>query len=258
MRSLNSLFVIMISFIILSGCESTKNDPLTTGCEDVHWTHNGADDGQDKWVYLCADFSPCGQQSQSPINISSFSSDATLPELVFSYASTPTEIVNDGHAIKFVCEEGSILNVGSKEYKLIDFHYHAQSEHQIDGQSFPLEVHFVHKASESDLAVVGVLFEEGEENELFTQFLSFFPNEKGTYNDTTKIQLSELLPENKSFYHYNGSLTTPPCSEVVSWYVLKNKVTASSAQLNKLRSILRNNYRYVQSLYGRIVYSRDT
>ena len=258
MRNFNLLFVIMISFIILSGCETNEKNPITTSCEDVHWTHNGTDDGQDKWVFLCTDFSPCGKQRQSPINISSFTTDATLPVLDFSYSSTTTEIVNDGHAIKFVCQEGSKLTVGSKQYKLIDFHYHAQSEHQIDGQSFPLEVHFVHKASETDLAVVGVLFVEGEENDLFTKFLSHFPDEKGTYNDTTKFELSDLLPENKSFYHYNGSLTTPPCSEVVSWYVLKNKVTASSAQLNKLGSILKNNYRYVQSLYGRIVYSRDT
>jgi carbonic anhydrase len=248
----------MFAYIILAGCESNDNSPVKTGCEDVYWTYSGNDNGQERWMYLCDDFSVCGQKSQSPINITGISTDSVFAPLDFSYASSTVRIENDGHAIKFNCDSGSELTIGAKKYNLLEFHYHAQSEHQINGQNYPLEVHFVHAASLTDLAVVGVLFEVGEENELLKRFLDKFPIEKGVYNDSTSsFDLISLLPENKSFYHYRGSLTTPPCSETVSWYVLKNTVTASEAQLTLFAGILRNNYRYVQSLNGRLVFGQD-
>lgn len=256
MRNFKFFFGIMLIFIILSGCDNTK-DPASNDCTDVYWTYNGNDNGQNKWVDLCNGFSACGAQAQSPVNISGSVADTNLPSLVFNYLSTPAEIENNGHTIEFACEEGSKLIIGAKEYKLLQFHYHSQSEHQVNGQSYPLEVHFVHKASETDYAVVGVFFEEGNDNKLFTKFLSHFPTQKGKYIDTTEIVLTELLPANKSFYHYSGSLTTPPCSETVSWYVLKNKVSASPAQLSQFGVILNNNYRNIQNLNGRKILSRD-
>ncbi|MDX9791724.1 MAG: carbonic anhydrase family protein, partial [Candidatus Kapabacteria bacterium] len=181
-----------------------------------------------------------------------------LPDLEFNYSTTSTQIENDGHAIKFICDGGSSLKIGEMNYQLLELHYHSASEHQIEGQNYPLEVHFVHKASETDLAVVGIIFEEGAENELFSRFLSNFPLEKGSYSDKSMINLIELIPENKSYYHYEGSLTTPPCSETVSWYVLKERLTASAEQITQFSAILKNNYRYVQNLYGRVIYGKGS
>ncbi|PKP47007.1 MAG: hypothetical protein CVT92_17240 [Bacteroidetes bacterium HGW-Bacteroidetes-1] len=171
MKNFNFLIAILSISIFFSGCNNSDKEVIPTDCTDVHWTHNESDNGQDKWIDLCTGYNACGGQSQSPVNISAAITDTTLSELVFSYSSTPAEIENNGHTIEFVCEEGSKLIISTKEYELLQFHYHAQSEHQMDGMYYPLEVHFVHKASESDYAVVGVFFEEGEENELFTKFL---------------------------------------------------------------------------------------
>jgi len=255
----NYYFLITFAVIAfsISSCKNDNKVIIPTDCTDVHWSYDGSTDGQDKWVDLCTGYSDCGGQSQSPINISGSIPDLTLPGLDFNYSSTTTEIENNGHTIEFVCEAGSELTIGTKTYQLLQFHYHAKSEHQVDGSYHSLEVHFVHKASDTDYAVVGVFFEPGEENELFTEFLAHFPTEKGTYTDTTEINLAGLLPENKSFYHYSGSLTTPPCSEVVNWYVLKNEISASATQIAQFEGILKNNYRDIRNLNGRTIYSRD-
>lgn len=256
MKKLKFLFGFVVIALTILACKSDKTD-IPTSCDGVHWSHNGSEDGQDKWPDLCTGFSACGDENQSPVNITGVVTDASLPDLHFSYSTTSTEIENNGHAIEFSCDEGSSLSIGSLQYELLQFHYHAKSEHQLNGQYYPLEVHFVHRASDTDFAVVGVFFEAGEENDLFSEFLAHFPVEKGTYTDTTAIDLASLLPENKSFYHYSGSLTTPPCSEVVQWYVLKEALTASPEQLAQFEGILKNNYRNVQALNGRQIYSKD-
>jgi len=251
----SSLFLFVVLTTIFASCGLFEKKP--TDCTKVHWTHNGEEDGQEKWQNLCTAYDACGGQSQSPINIVGAENSTSLTSLVFNYASTPTEIENNGHTIEFVCEVGSKLTIGSTDYFLKQFHYHALSEHQVAGNHYPLEVHFVHKANDTNYAVVGVFFEEGEENLLFTEFLSHFPTEEGVYTDTTEIELSELLPENKSYYHYSGSLTTPPCSEVVHWYVMQTPITASATQITQFSSILKNNYRNVQNLNGRSIYKFD-
>ncbi|NPA44095.1 MAG: carbonic anhydrase family protein, partial [Chlorobi bacterium] len=138
---------------------------------------------------------------------------------------------------------------------LLQFHYHALSEHTVNGKYFPLEVHFVHMHSDTDFVVLGVMIEEGAENELFKSYLDKFPTEKGEYKSENKINLMSLLPENKSYFNYKGSLTTPPCTEVVDWYVLQNSIYASKEQIEKFSQILNDNYRPVQALNGRKVYS---
>ena len=256
MKNLRLLFAFAVLSLALTSCKSEKT-LIPEDCTGVHWSHHSSEDGQDKWPELCSGYSACGGQSQSPVNIAGFVTDTSLADLVFSYATTPADIENNGHTIEFACEQGSTLTIGSQQYNLLQFHYHAKSEHQVNGINYPLEVHFVHQASETDFAVVGVFFEAGEANELFSEFLTHFPTEKGTYADTTEIELANLLPESKSFCHYSGSLTTPPCSEVVSWYVLKETITASASQLAQLEAILKNNYRNVQNLNGRTIYSKD-
>jgi len=99
------------------------------------------------------------------------------------------------------------------------------------------------------------MFKVGKENALFAKYLNHFPKEKGTYNSEDTIDLSSLFPSDKTYYNYSGSLTTPPCSEVVNWYVLKNLVTASKEQIELLSIILKNNFRPVQPINGRIIMS---
>jgi carbonic anhydrase len=243
---------------LLAGCKDDKKD-IPTDCTGIEWTHHGAENGQDEWANLCTGYSACAGDAQSPINITNAVPNNTLDSLSFDYGTTTVEIENNGHTVEFVCEDGSTLTIGGTTYPLSQFHYHSHSEHQLDGVHLPLEIHFVHKISDSDIAVVGAFFEEGAENELFTKFLSNFPKTKDapTFTSTDEIELGTLLPANKSFYHYEGSLTTPPCTESVHWYVLKNKITASAAQLAEFKLILLADFRKIQDTNDRPIYSYD-
>ena len=255
-KHLNIHFMAVLAIpLFLASCKDDE-PKIPVSCTGVEWSHNESDNGQDEWINLCEGNSACGGTVQSPINIMGAVDNTTLDSLSFFYTTTPIEIENKGYTVEFVCEPGSNLLIGSTQYELKQFHFHTKSEHQLNGASFPLEVHFVHKASDTDFAVVGVFFEAGAENELFTKYLAEFPTSEGEYKDPNEeLALINLLPHNRSFYHYQGSLTTPPCSEVVSWYVLKDKITASPAQIAQFQAILDNNHREVQPLNNRPVYS---
>jgi len=169
----------------------------------------------------------------------------------FDYGKSKVNIINNSHTIQFNVDGENTVNLNGKDYKLLQFHYHALSEHTINNKYFPLEVHFVHEYSDKDYAVIGVMIVEGKENELFNKYLDKFPLEKGEYKTDETIDLLSLLPNNKSYFYYCGSLTTPPCSEMVSWYVFKNPIEASKEQIEKFSKILNNNYRPLMLLNNR-------
>jgi len=255
MKNLFKLFLLAIVFSVsFSSCEKkTEEKTIPTDCTNIHWKYTG-EEGPAHWKDLCTGYAECGGETQSPINITGATENASLSAIAFNYTSTTVEIENNSHTVEFVCDPGSKLTIGGTEYELLQFHYHGLSEHEVDGNHYPLEMHFVNKASESNYAVIGLFIEEGAENPLFTSFLSHFPHEEGTYEDhETHIDLSSLFPDDKSYYNYSGSLTTPPCSEVVNWYVLKNTVTASEAQITEFQAILHDNYRPIQNLNGRTI-----
>lgn len=228
----------------------TKKD-----CKDAHWSHHKGEDGPENWKNLCDGFSDCGENSQSPINIvtTNIVSDSVLVAPKFSYDKSKVAIINNGHTLQFNIDEGSSVNLNGKEYQLLQFHYHALSEHTINGKYSPIEVHFVHKHSDTDFAVLGIMYKEGKENNLFTKYLNDFPTKKGNFKSDKTIDLLNLFPKNKSYFNYSGSLTTPPCSEVVNWHVLKTPVEASKEQIEAFSKILHNNFRPIQPLNDRTV-----
>lgn len=265
-NKLNQILLYVALFAFFASC---NNAPKTNGtsekqthtekeedCSHVHWSYKG-EEGPAHWQDLCSGFSACGGKVQSPINIetSKVVSDTHLLPIEISYQYTPVDIVNNGHTVQFNVSGNNSILLGGKTYQLLQFHYHALSEHTINGEHAPIEVHFVHRYSDTDLAVLGILFDEGESYELFQSYLNKFPKEKGHYTSTDSISLSSLLPKDLGYYSYNGSLTTPPCSELVSWYVLKEPLQASAEEINQFSNILHNNYRPVMPLNGRLVYA---
>ncbi len=263
MKKLSNLFLsALVAFAVFS-CNTPQQKQSGDNHEEhaksehkhVHWSHASGEEGPENWKNLCDDFLPCGGSAQSPINIitDSLISAEDLFPLSLKYGTTSVDIINNGHTVQFNTTGDNSINVEGKEYKLLQFHYHALSEHTVNGDHYPLEVHFVHKHSDSDLLVMGILFKEGESNPLFAKYLENFPKEKGTFTAEDQIELMEVIPSNLSYYHYNGSLTTPPCSEIVTWYVLQTPLEASKEQIDTFSSILNDNYRPTMPLNGRTI-----
>lgn len=237
--------------------DSHADSQKSKDCSEVHWSHHQGAEGPENWANLCDGFTPCGGKAQSPIDIveNELMPNENLKDIHFEYFYSAVDIINNGHTVQFNTTGENSITIDSKKYDLLQFHYHALSEHTLNGKHAPIEVHFVHKHSDTDFAVIGMMFTEGKTNPLFESYLAHFPKEKGEYTTTDSLNLGSLLPEDLSYYYYSGSLTTPPCSEVVSWYVLKSPIEASNEQIEEFSEILHNNYRPVMPLNNRQVYS---
>ncbi len=227
---------------------------LLAESSNSHWGYSGHD-GPESWGKLSPKYGMCGMgKNQSPINIRT-SLDADLAALSPVYKSDSKEILNNGHTIQVNVETGSTLIVDGILFELNQFHFHTPSENHIDGKSFPLEAHFVHLDKEGDIAVVAVMFEEGKENRALSKVWEKMP--KGV-NEKHALKLSgiseALLPKDKDYYRFNGSLTTPPCSEGVRWLVLKTPVSISKAQVETfLHAMHHPNNRPIQRTNARVI-----
>jgi carbonic anhydrase len=256
-----SIFTIASLLAISCNNNSEKKEEQTEDKEvvneqekhEVHWSYEG-ETGPEHWAHIVKDCD-CGGKSQSPIDINGDMVDKDFVELQLDYQSDSTlDIVNNGHTIKLDYPFGTFM-IGEETYKLAQFHFHAGSEHTIGGTRYPLEVHLVHLNEAKNIAVIGILFEEGEENVLLKKIYEKMPDEVNeSISEALEIDVNNLLPKERSYYHYSGSLTTPPCTEGVKWFVMKNTITASKEQIERISKFMPvNNYRPVQPLNGRTI-----
>ncbi len=220
----------------------------------AHWSYTG-EENPDNWSHISEKYKACEGSIQSPINIdvSKVKAAKKTHTLNVNYNTSKVNIVNNGHTEQFNIGAGNDLTFDGKTYQLKQFHMHSLSEHTIDGQHSPLEVHFVNKAEDNTYAVISVLFEKGDASPFFQHFLNNLPKKEGEYTEENSFDIHEMLPSTEHFYHYNGSFTTPPCTEVVEWIILTEKLTASKAQLDKLHHLLHDNYRPVQPVNDRTI-----
>ena len=239
------------AFAILAGCASSPAKPA--GTQPVEWGYTG-DTAPSEWASLSDHFVLCATGTcQSPIDISS-PQRADLPNPRFDYSTSSINIVNNGHAIQVNCDPGSVLELDGKSFDLLQFHFHAPSEHRVGGRSFPMEMHMVHKADDGQLAVVSVLIAQGRDNPALAPVWAYLPASEGPATTVPgRVETSSLLPVSRTSYRYGGSLTTPPCSEDVQWLVLTTPVELSAAQIQAFTRIHSGNNRPVQPLYGRTV-----
>ena len=222
--------------------------------EAPHWGYGEDDLGPAHWGELSPVWAACGEGTeQSPVDLPGDVAPSTHPEMEFDYAATPLNIVNNGHTVQVNYAPGSMLTVDGHAWELLQFHFHAGSEHTIDGARSPLEMHLVHRDADGNLGVVGVLFEEGEANAALTDIWANLPAEEGEPADVAGVMAdaAALLPAGHASWRYNGSLTTPPCSEGVSWFVMSEKVSISAEQLADFTGIIHDNYRPAQPLEER-------
>lgn len=247
------LIVALVNMLIFSMivAQEEAGDDHEEG--EVHWGYEG-DEGPDNWASLSEAFALCGEgMAQSPIDITN-ATEADLADLEFSYGETAVNILNNGHTIQVNYDEGSTVTIDGTEYNLLQFHFHHPSEHTIDGEAFPMELHLVHADADGNLAVVGVMLAQGDEdNEAYASLWDVLPAEEtdGPVETEITLNVSDLLPEERTFYHYSGSLTTPPCSEGVNWNVLTTPVMLSAAQVEAFMNIFELNARPVQPLNDR-------
>ncbi len=217
------------------------------------WGYTGAH-SPEHWGSLSPEYAVCSAGTQqSPIDIThALPSDGVAPVLDFATLDT-VEVERNGHGVTYhVPENAAHLTLNGQTFDLLQFHFHARSEHHVDGVSFPLEVHFV-TGNGNALAVVGVLFETGEANATIDTLWSAIgePGEREALE--TAIDLTNLLPQDGSAYRYEGSLTTPPCSEIVSWTVFTTPLSVSDAQVQAFVDLVGENARPPQPLHRRYV-----
>lgn len=215
-----------------------------------HWGYAGRE-GPENWGRLSRDFAVCGAgREQSPIDLNN-AIPAVVGDPVVQWQRTPLVVVNNGHTIQVDVAAGSSMILDGAVYQLLQFHFHHPSEHTVDGIAYPLEVHFVHKGA-AGLAVLGVMFQEGPPNPTLGAIWDLMPAKPGQVRDPVAMLAPEaLLPADATTWRYAGSLTTPPCSEVVSWVVYRQAVTASAQQIQAFAALFPLNARPVQPLNRR-------
>ena len=217
----------------------------------AHWGYEGAH-GPEHWGSLDPGFGVCSDGcEQSPIDLTGAEAEV-LSEIGFDYAPSPISILNNGHSIQVNYAPGSGIALDGTRYELAQFHFHHRSEHTVDGADFPLELHLVHTSADGALAVVGVFLAEGGANDALAPVFGQMPEESGrAVMVAGTVDAAALLPERRTTWRYPGSLTTPPCSEGVSWLMMTEPVTASRGQIEAFSALFPVSNRPVQPLNGR-------
>ena len=244
-----------------SGHEDKKNadhgKSSAAAHQGPHWGYTGKV-GPDHWGSLDKEYKSCASgKEQSPIDITGVKTQ-DIGNIRFHYGPSKLNIVNNGHTIQVNTDKGSSIRIDGEKYDLLQFHFHTPSEHTIEGASYPMEMHLVHKNKKGDLAVVGLMMVVGKYNNLLEALWDNLPSAEGKENLDEKIDMSALLPAGERTFRYPGSLTTPPCSEGVKWNVLLSPISISNEQLTAFQGIFSKNNRTIQPIRKRVIWEDTT
>jgi len=219
----------------------------------VHWDYAGSG-GPETWGQMKPEFARCSSGlRQSPIDIRD-GIKVNLDPVQFDYKPSVFRVLDNGHTVQVNIGPGNSIDVGGRRYDLVQFHFHRPSEERINGRQFDMVVHLVHKDIDNRLAVVAVLLDRGSAHPLVQNVWNNLPLEKGDeVAARTTIDLNALLPTERSYFTYMGSLTTPPCSEGVLWMVMKAPMPISNEQIGIFARLYPMNARPIQSVSGRLI-----
>jgi carbonic anhydrase len=238
-----SLVVLVFAFVSLG--EGRAEGP-------VHWSYS-KDEGPAHWGELSEDFFACSKgKNQSPINITQ-TLDADLPTIELSYRGETAQIINNGHTIQFDVGPGNTMRLGEQTYTLTQFHFHSPAEHRVAGESSPFEGHFVHQNERGEIAVVSVLYRSGAQHEGLHWLGVQFTEKVERRPLVRRIETLNLMPEGRDHFRYHGSLTTPPCTEGITWLVLTETSTFGPEQVARFIELIGADSRPLQPLNGRLV-----
>ena len=217
------------------------------------WNYGEA--GPSRWAGLDQSFAVCGSgDQQSPIDLNQ-SIDANLPAIRTNWKAAASTILNNGHTIQVVVPDGSSLDAGTGAAKLTQFHFHTPSEHAVRGKRSDMEVHFVHQKADGNIVVLGALMGAGGQNNQFSEIVRLAPRQAGQkVSSTSPIDPAKLLPSARDRnWRYEGSLTTPPCSQTVEWILLEQQLSVAGPDIDKFRSMFAMNARPLQPLNRRYI-----
>ena len=219
----------------------------------THWDYTGSA-GPDAWGRMQPEYSKCSSGTrQSPIDIRGGIA-VDLEPIAFDYHASAFSVIDNGHTVQVNVEPGNSITITGRRYELVQFHFHRPSEERIDGRQYDMVVHLVHKDAEGKLAVVAVLLDRGSAQAIVQAVWNNLPLEKGDeVHAPTRIDLAQLLPDDKRYYTYMGSMTTPPCSEGVLWMVMKQPVPVSPEQVAIFSRLYPMNARPIQQADGRLI-----
>ncbi len=257
-----STLLLYAGLILLSSCTYEKKSSNPDEHEKKEqWSYKG-ETSPEHWAEILKD-TDCGGMYQSPINIIE---DSTVPvnsfdhfEAFYSPQTLLNKVENNGHSIQFDFHSGDSIMYKDEIYYLQQVHFHVHSEHKINGLIYPIEAHMVHVSSKDKITVLCILGIEGKESQVFESFINSLPIEKGESREINdEIDLTRLSLNDKDYYSYNGSLTTPPCTENVNWIVFKQPTVLSLDEVVAFRNNMPiNNFRNEQPLNGRVVYYKS-
>lgn len=243
----------MIKYILLlfltvpfSACAGEKSN-------HAQWGYSGKT-GPEHWAELDKNYSACAAgKSQSPVDIID-AVKTDLPNIAYGYKNHSKTIINNGHTIQVNFENAGGIQINQQAFKLLQVHFHAPSENRVGRKSFPLEGHFVHADKDGNLAVVAVMFKKGTTNTSLQRVWNAIPSESHHAQIFNGLKPSELLPTERKYYRFSGSLTTPPCSEGVTWIVLKEPAKIGENQIKRFENLWDHpNNRPVQPINARLI-----
>ena len=244
----NTLIAIFLIFIITLILSDGEPKPY------AKWGYD-EDLGPKKWSQLDQRYKICDEGvNQSPINISN-AIEANLPKLQLQGNSKATTFLNNGNTLEVKFSNGNFLSLDEKKFSLKKIDFHTPSENQINGISYPMEAQLIHSDSYGNIAVISIMIEESnEDNIVLNKLLRNLPENIDDKNEIkSNIQGYEIIPTNKDYYTFNGSLTTPPCTEAVRWIVIKESLKASKEQIEDFKAVMPKNNRPIQKINARYI-----
>jgi carbonic anhydrase len=230
--------------------------PVAMAQEKAHWDYSETgQEGPKNWGELDSKYSACsGGKNQSPVDLTGMV-EGDLSFITIKYQAGGNEILNNGHTIQVNYKPGSTIGVNGHTYELKQFHFHSPSENMIKGDSYPMEAHYVHADNDGNLAVIALMFRTGDANLELEKAWSVMPANAGEKLAVPQsVNADTLLPADRDYYRFNGSLTTPPCSEGVLWLVMKQYQVASVGQIQKFAQTMHHpNNRPIQPANARLI-----
>jgi carbonic anhydrase len=220
------------------------------------WEYEGPR-GSAHWSELDPAYAACDGKEQSPIDIRN-PEKAALPPLRFDYHPGPIHyVINNGHTIRVNYDapgSGDFLVFAGMRYQLTQFHFHRPSEEQVNGKPYDMVLHLMHRTSDGKVAGVAVFLKAGKKNSSVQKIWDHMPSAEGQNGVALQLNPMDLLPsDTAAYYMYRGSVTAPPCTEGVTWFVLKKPITVSPAQISAFAKLYPDDVRLPQPLNGRIV-----